>query len=51
MGTPVLSKPLKKKGMAMIEHVYKRTNLSNSFDKLVVATQIKNAEYVKDLEV
>ena len=32
----------------MIEHVYKHSNLSNSFDKLVVATQDKEiAEYVK----
>ena len=43
-------KPLKNiKGMAMIEHVYKRTNLSNSFNKIVVATPDKEiADFVKD---
>ena len=42
-------KPLEKiKGIAMIEHVYKRTNLSKSIDKLVVATPDKEiADYVK----
>lgn len=42
-------KPLKKiKGIPMIEHVYKRSNLSKSINKLVVATPDQEiAEYVK----
>ena len=42
-------KPLEKiKGMPMIEHVYKRTNLSKSINKLVVATPDKEiSDFVK----
>ena len=42
-------KPLKKiKGIPMIEHVYKRANLSKSINKVVVATPDKEiAEYVR----